>query len=63
MICEVCEKQVNLCKCADIDDRMKIMANSSNNSILWATCCDKHYQRCKCEHPKFMLSNEILKEK
>lgn len=63
MICNECHKQLDECPCPDIDNRMKELAMNEHNSLLWAICCDKHYQRCKCELKHFQLSNEILKEK
>ena len=60
MICNVCDKQLNLCQCPDIDERMKAMAETIGNSLSWCVSCDHHWQRCKCDNPHLMLTNEIV---
>lgn len=55
MFCGVCKKDLEICTCADKEERVK--AITSSPYIVYKKCvvCGKHYSLCFCEEPKWVV--------
>lgn len=57
MICGACELGMDVCLCADADDRLRGLAFSPGGHIIFAWCraCNKARMRCRCIKPNVYL--------
>ena len=52
MWCGICNTDVKDCTCPDADERLKAITHVA---FKWCSKCDKHYARCRCESPVFVM--------
>ena len=57
MWCTICRNHLSDCICDDIDERL---ASIGSDHFVYKKCdkCKKHYDRCKCEKPEFIGSDD-----
>ncbi len=57
LICVKCSKDIGDCDCEGRDDQLRNLAMRPDGMVAfkWCRTCDKHYARCKCEHPDFYV--------
>lgn len=54
LTCEKCGLSIHFCPCADMNERLRSMANDKSPGALllrWCRRCDRHFARCFCEPP------------
>ena len=56
MFCGKCQNDLSECTCPDIDERMASLKNSPYLAFKWCVKCDKHYARCRCAEPEFIVT-------
>jgi hypothetical protein len=56
MYCTKCKNWLSDCICDDIDERLASLNNSENFSYRKCAVCNKHYNRCKCENPRWVVT-------
>ena len=59
MLCTKCGNQLNNCTCDDLEKRLDKAVDSGFFEYKKCCLCKKHYARCKCEEPKFILASEM----
>ena len=52
MFCVECQTDVALCKCPDIEERLRSIAKSPNWQLTYCDKCKKYWSRCDCERIK-----------
>lgn len=57
MFCTKCNKQVGLCTCGDMEERLASLRQSGG--VVYRMCkkCGKHYSGCKCKIPEWISSD------
>ena len=55
MYCVKCQNNLADCICSDIDERLAGLGNHPNIAYRKCSVCNKHYDRCKCENPKWVV--------
>jgi len=55
--CQTCFEPVDTCTCPDIDERLRSSVMDPDGHVLfkWCRACDKHYARCRCRVPQFVI--------
>jgi hypothetical protein len=55
--CEKCRTDIGGCRCPNADERLRQLARTpgTNVAMKWCLTCDKHYARCECEPPQFVI--------
>ena len=51
MWCEICNKHISECKCLDIGERLRGLAQRGTFVYKQCVVCGKHYALCKCDTP------------
>ena len=46
--CEHCKRDIALCACLDIDQRLKELKDTDLFILPWCDKCDRHASRCVC---------------
>lgn len=66
MTCMVCHHDLSTCTCPDIDVRLLEAFASESLAARWCSACDRHYARCRCVRPVWVMRtggrNEPLPE-
>jgi uncharacterized protein with PIN domain len=59
MYCGKCNNDLTDCKCPDLEERLL-----STPFFVFKMCnvCYKHYSRCRCEKPEFVMVQGQAKE-
>lgn len=55
MFCVKCQHDLSECKCPDLKERLKRIANIPNLAVRWCVKCDSHYSQCKCQEPDWKI--------
>ena len=50
-----CQHDLHDCTCPDIDVRLTEAFKSENLAARWCSTCDKHYARCRCTTPVWVM--------
>ncbi len=58
MLCIRCENQLQDCTCENLEERLDEAVASGHFDYKKCAKCSKHYARCKCEEPQFMLASQ-----
>jgi hypothetical protein len=56
MFCTRCKNDIADCTCPDIDDRLGALTGT----VIYRKCrkCGKHYARCQCKDPEWVMSEK-----
>lgn len=55
MWCTICATPIALCKCDDIEERLKSAAEAMGSKFVYRYCkkCNRHYDKCFCKAPEW----------
>jgi len=64
MFCSKCHNDLVDCTCSDLDERLAALAEP-NSGFVYRMClvCGRHYSRCNCKYPEWVLSNSDAAQK
>jgi hypothetical protein len=62
MWCCKCQRDLSECICPDLEERLNSLGQGSG--VVFRKCkkCGKHYERCRCEDPEWILAGDVPKE-
>jgi len=58
MFCCKCQKHLSISTCPDLEERLDRAVASGAFVYKFCQICGKHYERCKCEKPKWGIKHQ-----
>lgn len=58
MFCMKCSNDLSQCTCDDIEERLQNAAGSGHFAYKKCATCGKHYSRCECAEPKWVIERK-----
>ena len=62
MYCQTCTKELTLCKCPNLEERLANIVKRKNMMVQMCGLCVKHYAVCKCEVPEWTTNQQLMKD-
>jgi len=63
MWCNNCQKEIKDCTCENLEKRLNEAVKGGHFDYKICKLCGKHYARCRCTVPSFVLASIYIKPK